>query len=287
MAIKDYLNKAKMGFKLFGKAIWKFFVGGLIVIVAFLANFIDLKQPNIYVDISEIDQSINTEIDVKNNDSLKNINLLIKPQQSIFFQTNTKKYTIDEIDDYLKREEDSLSFESKELNSLRQDKNINSNQISVKEDIYKKHEELVAKAKSEVLVLRDYLEKNETKITVTAIIANRGDGSTSIKPQAILRADFGSGSYFDIPLKIQEYNNSASISPRSSNMVKYSSQKVNVLSSDDRDRFIRLIKNPSPAKLIIADVYNNYFTSNTISFANGLYEQSIYDNIKKYASSKK
>ena len=62
-------------------------------------------------------------------------------------------------------------------------------------------EKLLTAAEAELTSYRERA-KNDAKIIVTAAISNAGDGATTLKPQALLRADLGQGNYLDLDLKI-------------------------------------------------------------------------------------
>ena len=146
---------------------------------------------------------------------------------------------------------------------------------------------LLTKAQTELDSFREKSTKTDAKIIVTAVISNSGDGSTTLMPQALLRTDLGQGNYLDIDLYIPKYETSSSeIKPRSASIIKLESPPISDMSPSDQDRFRSFFKNTSPTNLYIKDVKNHYYKSNTIPFAQGIYEQKIYDGLKSYASNR-
>lgn len=144
---------------------------------------------------------------------------------------------------------------------------------------------IVKLAQEEIETFRSKTEKTDAKIVVTAAITNSGDGSTTLKPQALLRADLGQGNYLDINLKVSNYDRSE-VKPRGASIVRFESAPISQLAPQDQERFLNFFKNTSPTNLFVVDVRNNYHRSNTIPFAQGIYEQRIFDGLKTYATSK-
>lgn len=137
----------------------------------------------------------------------------------------------------------------------------------------------------EIKAYREKIDKQEAKIAVTVVVSNSGDGATTLKPQGLLRTDLGQGNYLDINLKILNYDSGNSdIKPRSATILKLESQPIGKMSPDDRERFLNFFKNTSPTSLFVTDVRGDYYRSNVIPFAQGIYEQKIYDGLKNYAS---
>lgn len=143
---------------------------------------------------------------------------------------------------------------------------------------------IVKLAQEEIETFRSKTEKTDAKIVVTAAITNSGDGSTTLKPQALLRADLGQGNYLDINLKVSNYDRSE-VKPRGASIVRFESAPISQLAPQDQERFLNFFKNTSPTNLFVVDVRNNYHRSNTIPFAQGIYEQRIFDGLKTYATS--
>ncbi|WP_322863956.1 hypothetical protein [Aeromonas allosaccharophila] len=125
------------------------------------------------------------------------------------------------------------------------------------------------------------------KLTVSVAIGNSGDGATSLKPQALFRAELGGGNYLDFPMKLKGYErgaDNASFLPKTYKVVRFESEEVGVMTGADRERFKMFLGNASPATLFVADVRGNNYYSNSVPFSPGVYEQKAYDLLKKYAS---
>jgi len=130
---------------------------------------------------------------------------------------------------------------------------------------------------------------NKAKLTVTVAIGNSGSGATSLKPQALFRASIGDGNYLDFPMKLKGYDNgnsdNASFQPRTYKVVRFESEEVGSMTENDRDKFKMFLGNASPARLYVSDVRGNTYSSNSVPFSPGIYEQKAYDLLKQFASS--
>lgn len=129
-----------------------------------------------------------------------------------------------------------------------------------------------------------------TKLVVTCAIGNQGSGATSIKPQALFRADLGEGNYLDFSMKMSNYDSSpeaATLQPKSYKVVKYESDEIQFMTAADRDRFKSFLGNASPARILVSDVRGEIYASNSVPFSPGVYEQKMFDSLKQFASSKK
>jgi len=144
---------------------------------------------------------------------------------------------------------------------------------------------LIEKCETEVKNYKDRVEKFDSKIAVTAAVSNSGDGATTLKPQALLRTDLGQSNYLDITLKIINYEaGKAELKARGTVVLRFESDSIGKMSPSDQERFLMFFKNTSPTNLFITDVRGEYYKSNTIPFAQGIYEQKIYDELKTFAS---
>ncbi len=128
---------------------------------------------------------------------------------------------------------------------------------------------------------------NRARLEVTCAVSNRGAGATSLRPQALLRADLGEGNYLDLQMKLSGYGGSADLATlqtRSCKIVRFQSEEVQSMSPADRQRFKTFLGNVSPARLFIVDVRGKTYPSNSVPFSQGVYEQKVYDSLKQYAS---
>jgi hypothetical protein len=148
-------------------------------------------------------------------------------------------------------------------------------------------ESLLKDAEAQVKAFSEGAARNNAPIIVTAAVSNAGDGATTLKPQALLRADLGQGNYLDISVKIdprQYSDGKGEIKPRGTSILKFESEPLSSMTPSDRGRFESFFRNTSPTNLFVVDVKGGYHKSNTIPFAQGIYEQKIYDGLKAFAS---
>jgi hypothetical protein len=128
---------------------------------------------------------------------------------------------------------------------------------------------------------------NKARLVVTCAIGNRGAGATSLKPQALFRANLGDGNYLDFPMKLSGYESSAegaSLQTQVYKVIRFQSDEVQSMAPADRERFKSFLGNASPATLFVSDVRGNTYFSNTVPFSPGVYEQKVYDSLKQFAS---
>ena len=299
---------------------WKFFAGGIVVVTAFSSNFLDLKQPSLSVEITEIEQITSAQVDISAAPEFVNLRKLVGGSLAYRFIGGA---SVEEMQQVVQREKQSLYDQKQDLqrnkdvvNKLPRtppkpdDKQVverpltsrlfeDENDVShLPYDLAKKltddlevriqdREKLVAAAEGEVKSYSEGAAKSDAKIIVTAAISNAGDGATTLKPQALLRADLGQGNYLDIDLKIsqRQYDGgSGEIKARGTSVLKFESQPLNRMAPSDRERFTNFFKNTSPTNLFVVDVRGGYHKSNTIPFAQGIYEQKIFDGLKAFAS---
>lgn len=311
-------------------SLWKFFVGGVVVAIGFLANFVDLKQPDLAIEITEIQQRTSADIDVKSSPFFAKYRELMS--DNVDFRFNSPFRDADPFKGLqlsIDRRSQEIGDAERTINALRataekipkefkpsitEDERKERTQISLiarnDEDVLTRFKDrlldnlsyedakkmldglqakieakrtLIKLAQDEIEAFRSKSEKTDAKILVTAAITNAGDGSTTLKPQALLRTDLGQGNYLDINLKISNYDRSE-VKPRGASIVRFESAPISQLAPQDQERFINFFKNTSPTNLFVVDVRNNYHRSNTIPFAQGIYEQKIFDGLKGYAT---
>lgn len=323
--------------------LWKFFVGGVIVAVGFIGNFVDLKQPDLKIEITEIQQRTSADIDIQSSpafskyrelmagdieyrivspfregDPFKALQLSIDRKVQEVADANTAvahlRTEAEKVSPGVKsnlRDQDQRSHSTVTLMATRDLSVISrfGNELiegldavaakKVVEGLQAKVDErrsLIKQVQEEIDLFRAKSERTDAKIEVTAAITNSGDGATTLKPQALLRADLGQGNYLDINLKISSYGDhtnrrdsedrgNSEIKPRGASIVKFESAPISDLAPQDQRRFLDFFRNTSPTNLFVVDVKNNYYRSNTIPFAQGIYEQRIFDGLKSYATS--
>lgn len=177
---------------------------------------------------------------------------------SIEQKIETLKFSINEKLEAKRRERDSLNSKYKEANKQ------------------------WAEFKSTVMPSR-------TKLVITCAIGNQGSGATSLKPQALFRANLGEGNYLDFPMKMSDYDSSpeaATLQPQSYKVIKFESDEIQSMTAADRERFKSFLGNASPARIFVSDVRGEVYASNSVPFSPGVYEQKMFDSLKQFASSK-
>lgn len=130
---------------------------------------------------------------------------------------------------------------------------------------------------------------SRTKLVITCAVGNQGSGATSLKPQALFRANLGEGNYLDFSMKMSDYDSSpeaATLQPQSYKVIKFESDEIQSMTAADRDRFKSFLGNASPARLFVSDVRGEVYASNSVPFSPGVYEQKMFDALKQFASSK-
>jgi hypothetical protein len=290
-------------------------------IVGFTNNFFDLKQSNVSVEITGIEQVTSTAVDISASPDFKSLRKFFSYQ---LLPGDNRKYTYDDMRQEIDRQKQNLADRQNELAKLRvkvQDRGLHTppadapkdkkNPLDIfppsiefldpdeadlsdarlpkyledQEKYLHDKEAYINAAETEVANYKIKAERFDAKIVVTAAISNPGDGATTLKPQALLRTDLGQGNYLDISLKIANYGRGVSeIKPRGTSVLTFESPSISRMSPEDQERFLNFFKNTSPTNLFIADVQGKYYKSNTIPFAQGIYEQKIYDGLKAYAS---
>lgn len=309
------------------QTLWKFFVGGVVVLVAFSGNFLDLKQPNVSVEITGIEQISSAAIDIGATPEFANLRKLV---ESPFAYRQNNKYTSEDMRQEIERAKQRLAdskndlaklrssfqdnLQTHKLNETKEDKKKSSvfanpelpleimdaedisklpyarvrEYLEAREKSLRDREALINAADDEAKSYKTKTERSDAKIVVTAAVSNAGDGATTLKPQALLRTDLGQGNYLDINLRIVNYGSGASeIKPRGTSVLSFESPSISRMSPEDQERFLNFFKNTSPTNLFIGDVRGQYYKSNTIPFAQGIYEQKIYDGLKAYASARR
>ncbi|WP_395949909.1 hypothetical protein ACFWHB_08205 [Aeromonas mytilicola subsp. aquatica] len=159
--------------------------------------------------------------------------------------------------------------------------------VSEEKDKLSKLDKKIRAMDSEWVEYKTNTLPKKSKLTVSVAIGNTGDGATSLKPQALFRADLGGGNYLDFPMRLKGYEqgeDNASFQPKTYKVVRFESEEVGAMTEADRERFKMFLGNASPATLFVSDVKGNNYFSNPVPFSPGVYEQKAYDLLKKYAS---
>ncbi len=130
------------------------------------------------------------------------------------------------------------------------------------------------------------MEANDKKarVVVDCAVSNSGAGALSLKPQGLLRIYLGGANYFDVELGIETYGDKGNLAPRSSAIMRLSSQPLEEMRLPDQDQIKTYFRQNAPATLFLIDINGKVHQSNTVPFARGLYQQSVLDDLRKAAS---
>ncbi|WP_210668599.1 hypothetical protein [Pseudomonas protegens] len=175
------------------------------------------------------------------------------------------------------------------------DKSIEMLRVSINHQLEakrKQRDSLSAKykdANKQWLDFKSNVMPNRAKLVITCAIGNQGSGATSLKPQALFRANLGEGNYLDFSMKMSDYDSSpeaATLQSQSYKVIKFESDEIQSMTAADRDRFKAFLGNASPARIFVSDVRGAVYASNSVPFSPGVYEQKMFDSLKQFASSK-
>ncbi|MBC3479928.1 hypothetical protein [Pseudomonas sp. SWRI77] len=217
-----------------------------------------------------------------------------------------KKYTLDTLValsedlDSFRGMSDLLGFSGRSLiNEAGEDSNIDDKIEKLRESINlqldtkrKKRDNLSARykeANKQWLDFKSNVMPNRAKLVITCAVGNQGSGATSLKPQALFRANLGEGNYLDFSMKMSDYDSSpeaATLQPQSYKVIKFESDEIQSMTAADRERFKAFLGNASPARIFVSDVSGAVYASNSVPFSPGVYEQKMFDSLKQFASSK-
>lgn len=223
-------------------------------------------------DVSELDQIEKKFTSIAANRSSDQETLLSDLMREISIFTPFNKQTEEG-----KSDPDKVNGLIKDAGKLLSEKKARQNDFSAK---VKEAERQWSNYKANVL-------PNRARLVVTSAIGNRGAGATSLKPQALFRANLGDGNYLDFPMKLSGYEKSAdssSLQTQVFKVLRFESDEVQSMAPADRERFKSFLGNASPATLFISDVRGRTYSSNTVPFSPGVYEQKVYDSLKQFAS---
>jgi hypothetical protein len=144
-------------------------------------------------------------------------------------------------------------------------------------------------AQKEWTAFKSTVIPSRTKLVIICAVGNQGSGATSLKPQALFRANLGEGNYLDFSMKMSNYDSSpeaATLGPQSYKVIKFESEEIQSMTAADRERFKSFLGNASPARIYVSDVRGDVYASNSVPFSPGVYEQKMFDALKQFASSK-
>ena len=122
--------------------------------------------------------------------------------------------------------------------------------------------------------------------TISAVMNNAGNATTSIKQPALLRIYIGIGNYVDLKLLLQDYQKFAEIRAHGTQIVKFRSEEISTLPVSDQKLINTYWGQSVHAILFIEDISRSTHSSNRIAFSEGLYQKIIYDRLAAEASTK-
>jgi hypothetical protein len=140
----------------------------------------------------------------------------------------------------------------------------------------------VAERKLET-IKKDLLD-NRSFFTVSVSLINSGRTNTAIKVPALLRVSIGEGNYIDIKLTLRDFENKSEISANGTLIVTFDSPEISSLPEEDRKLINTYWGQSVSSRLFIEDINSNIYKSNTIAFAEGLYQKIIYDRLAQAAN---
>lgn len=139
-------------------------------------------------------------------------------------------------------------------------------------------------AERKVELLRTSLVDNRSFFTVSASLINSGRSNTAIKVPALLRVSIGEGNYIDLKLTLKDFENKSEITASGTRIVIFESPEVSSLPEEDRKLIGTYWGQSVSSRLYLEDIHSRIYSSNTIAFAEGLYQKIIYDRLGRAAS---
>ena len=128
------------------------------------------------------------------------------------------------------------------------------------------------------------LVDTKSSFTISTTLINSGRSSTSIKRPALLRIYIGQGNYVDLKLSLQNFETMSEVSTQATKIAIFESSEISSLPEDDRKLINTYWGQSVNSILYVQDIHGNVHHSNTISFAEGLYQKLIYDKLAATAS---
>jgi len=132
--------------------------------------------------------------------------------------------------------------------------------------------------------LKRELVDNRSYFTVSASLINSGRANTAIKVPSLLRVSIGEGNYIDLKLSLKDFEDRSEISASGTRIVIFESSEISSLPEEDRKLIATYWGQSVSSRLFLEDIHSNAYASNTIAFAEGLYQKIIYDRLAAAAS---
>ncbi len=127
--------------------------------------------------------------------------------------------------------------------------------------------------------IKNDISAQRSFFSISTTLMNSGRLNTSVRKPALLRVYIGQGNYIDLKLTMKDFENKSDINLQSTKVVEFESSEISALPEDDRKLINTYWGQSVSAILYIEDIYSNIHSSNTISFAEGLYQKLIYDEL--------
>jgi len=142
-------------------------------------------------------------------------------------------------------------------------------------------------ARTNLAKRREQAELRDARIYIKCAVSNSGAGSISLKPQGFLRVYLGGNNYIDIELTMELYDEKGDLQPRGSRIITFRSDPLAKLREAELDKINTYFKQNVPAVLFMIDINENVYSSNTVPFAKGLYQQTVFDTLRSEASKRR
>lgn len=133
-------------------------------------------------------------------------------------------------------------------------------------------------------MIRKELIDYRSFFTVSVSLINSGRTNTAIKVLGLLRVSIREGNYVDIKSILRDFKNKSKISVNGTLIVTFDSPEISSLHEEDRKLINTYWGQSVSSRLFIEDINSRIYKSNTIAFAEGLYQKIIYDRLAQEAS---
>lgn len=168
--------------------------------------------------------------------------------------------------------------------TLQMFKGVYSQRLSDLEKMFSNLQSNLPTAERKLELLRKDLINNRSFFTVSASLINSGRTNTAIKVPALLRVSIGEGNYIDLKLTLKDFETKSEISANGTRIVVFESPEVSSLPEEDRKLINTYWGQSVPSRLLLEDIHSSIYISNSIAFAEGLYQKIIYDRLAREAS---
>jgi hypothetical protein len=199
-----------------------------------------------------------------------------------FTPTTLSKYEADRLNEPIVPE---IDYDSENPGAtLQQFVNAYQQRLDDLEKQYADYQTGLPAAERKLEQIRKSLLDSRSFFTVSASLINSGRSNTAIKVPALLRVSIGEGNYIDLKLTLKDFENKSEISANGTRIVVFESPEVSSLPEEDRKLINTYWGQSVSSRLLLEDIHAQIYTSNTIAFAEGLYQKIIYDRLARAAS---